>query len=77
MIFGPIKYSSNGKGLWRRWNIPSWFIAPMEKAWFYKRFFFEAVMFMVKDKRKYNKNLNKNWFYTLYEVDRTNVTSSF
>ena len=51
------------KGLWRRWNIPSWFITPIEKAWFYKRFFFEAVMFMVKNKRKYNKNVNKNWFY--------------
>ena len=27
----------------------------MEKAWFYKRFFFEVVMVMVRDKRKYNK----------------------
>ena len=76
-FLGQLNIAPVEKGLWRRWNIPSWFIAPMEKAWFYKRFFFEAVMFMVKDKRKYNKNLNKNWFYTLYEVDRTNVTSSF
>ena len=33
----------------------SWFIAPMEKAWFYKRFFIKVVMVkgknvMVKDK---------------------------
>ena len=33
----------------------SWFIAPMEKTWFYKRFFIELVMvkdknIMVKDK---------------------------
>ena len=48
------------KGLWWQWNIPSWFIAPMKKTWFYKRFFFEVVMFMVKDKRKYNQNVNKN-----------------
>ena len=34
MIFGP-----NGKTLWRQWNIPQWFIVPMEKAWFYKKFF--------------------------------------
>ena len=26
----------------------SWFIAPMEKAWFYERFFIKVVM--VKDK---------------------------
>ena len=33
----------------------SWFIAPMEKTWFYERFFIEVVIvkdknFMVKDK---------------------------
>ena len=61
------------KGLLRQWSIPSQFVAPLEEAWFYKRLFFEVVMFMVKEKRKYNKNQ----LYTLYEVDRTNVTSSF
>ena len=29
--------------------------SPMDKAWFYERFFFEVVIVMVKDKRKYNK----------------------
>ena len=48
------KHSPNGKGmiyspdgimvpvgiaLWRQWNIPPWFTAPVEKAWFYERFF--------------------------------------
>ena len=32
-----------------QWNISSWFIAPMEKAWLYKRLFFEMVMVTVKD----------------------------
>ena len=41
------------KALWRQWNTHPWFIAPMKKVWFYKRFFFEAVMAMVKD----NKNI--------------------
>ena len=36
--------------LWRQWNIPSWFIAPMEKAWFYIIFSFEVVMVIVKIK---------------------------
>ena len=35
--------------LWPRWDIPSWFIAPMEKAWFYERLFFEVVIVMIKD----------------------------
>ena len=35
----------------------SWFIAPMEKAWFYERFFIEVVM--VKDKNvMVNGNIN-------------------
>ena len=38
------------KGLWRQWNIPPWFKAAMEKAWFYERFFFKFVMVMVKKK---------------------------
>ena len=49
------KHSPNGLwyGLWPQWNTPSWFIAPMEKAWFYERLFFEVVIVMMKDK-KYN-----------------------
>ena len=39
------------KALWTQGNIVSWFIAPMEKAWFYKRLFFEVVIVMVKDKK--------------------------
>ena len=39
------------KTLWPQLNIPSWFIAPIEKAWFYERLFFEVVIVMVKDKK--------------------------
>ena len=28
-----------------------WFTAPMEKAWFYERWFFDVVIVMVKDKK--------------------------
>ena len=45
------------KALWRQWNIPPWFIASMNKAWFYERFSFEVVMVMVKDKIKCNKKM--------------------
>ena len=45
----PMEYSPNGKGIWRQWNIPLWFVAPMEKSCFYERLFFEEVMVMVKD----------------------------
>ena len=44
-----------------QWNILSWFIAPMEKAWFYDRLFFKVVIVMVKYKKhhkRYNVNLN-------------------
>ena len=41
-----------------QWNISSWLIAPRVKTWFYKRFFSEVVMVMVKDKRKYNKKIS-------------------
>ena len=40
----------------------------MEKAWFYKRFFFELVK---------RWNVNKNYLYALYEVDRNNVAINF
>ena len=36
---------------------PMVYIAPVEKAWFYVRFFFEVVIVMVKDERKYNKKI--------------------
>ena len=53
-----MEYSPNGKGIWPEGNIVSWFIAPMEKAWFYKRLFFEVVIVMARDKntvKKYSK----------------------
>ena len=46
-----MEYSPNRKVLWPQGNIASWFIAPMKKAWFYKRLFFEVVIVMVKDKK--------------------------
>ena len=46
-----MEYSPNGKGIWPQGNIVSWFIAPMEKAWFYKRLFFELVIVMARDKK--------------------------
>ena len=36
-----------------QWKITSWFIAPMEKEWFCERLFFEVIITMVKDKKKY------------------------
>ena len=33
------------KELWPQWNIPSYFIGLMEKAWFYE------IIVMVKDKK--------------------------
>ena len=39
------------KALWPQENVISWFIAPMEKAWFYKRLFFDVVIVMVKEKK--------------------------
>ena len=43
--------------LWCQWNIPPWFIDPGVKAWFFKILFFEVVMIILKDKRKYNKKI--------------------
>ena len=49
------KYIPNGKSmvydpmdkeLWLQWNIPSYFIAPVEKAWFYE------IIVMAKDKKR-------------------------
>ena len=66
--------------LWRQWNIPPWLIVPMEKAWFHVRFFFEAAIVMIKDTRKCDKKMQcqkKKLFYTLYEVGKSNVITSF
>ena len=66
------------KALWTRWNIPSQFIAPMKKPWFYERLFFEVIV-MVKDKKiRYKRyDVNQNQFQALHEMDKSNVTSSF
>ena len=40
------------KELCPQWNIPSKFLAPMEKAWFYEILFFQVVIVMVKDKKR-------------------------
>ena len=53
------------KTLWSQWNIHLQFIAPMEKAWFYERLFYQVVIVKAKDKKR------------LQEVDKSNVTSSF
>ena len=42
------------KTLRGQWNIPQWFIAPVERPCFYERSFSEGVMAMVQDKKKYN-----------------------
>ena len=39
------------KELWPQWNIPSSFIAPMEKVWFYEVLFFQMVIVMVTVKK--------------------------
>ena len=41
------------KELWPQWNIPSYFIAPMEKVWFSEILFFQVVIVMVKDKKRF------------------------
>ena len=41
------------ENVWYRpqWNVSSWFIAHMEKEWFYQRLFFEVVIVMIKIKK--------------------------
>ena len=41
------------KRAWFRsqWNMLSWFIAPIDKAWFHERLFFEVVIVVVKDEK--------------------------
>ena len=39
------------KALWPQENVVSWFIDPMEKAWFYKRSFFDVVIVTVKERK--------------------------
>ena len=67
LIYGPMHISQWNippmeKALWSQWNIATWFIASVEKAWFYERLLFEVVIVMVKDKKRQNKrnNVNKN-----------------
>ena len=52
MLFG----SSGIQPQWKSIMVPMEY-SPMEEAWFYIRLFFEVVMVMVKDKRKYNKKI--------------------
>ena len=42
----------------------SWFTAPLEKAWFYDRLFFEEVIVKIK-------------IYALYEVHKSNLPVAF
>ena len=55
-----VKHSPNGiitpleKALWPQWRITPLFLAPMEKARFYEKLFFELVIVMVRDKKKYS-----------------------
>ena len=34
-----------------QWNIPLWFIAYIEKLWFYQRLFFKVVIVMIQIKK--------------------------
>ena len=56
------------KALWPKWSISWWFIAPMEKAWFYERLFLELVTVIVKDKKmqykRYTISIKINHDYT-------------
>ena len=70
-----MEYSPNGKGIWPQGNIVSWFIAPMEKAWFYKRLFFEVVIVMARDKKYSMKDAMSNLILCI-TCDKSNFTSS-
>ena len=52
-----MEYSHNGKGTVAAMEHTPMIYSPVKKAWFYKKIFFEVVMAMVKDKRKYNKKI--------------------
>ena len=60
-FMAPIEYRPNGKGIIVSIKYTTWFIAPMEKAWFNERLFFKVVIII----------------FLLYEVNKSNVTSSF
>ena len=52
-------YDPNGEGIMTPMEYKLMFIAPMEKAWFYEKLFFEVVIVMVKDKKiqyRYNNS---------------------
>ena len=50
-VMAPMEKTLMEKALWTQWNMFSWFIAPMDKAWFYGRLFFKEIIVMVKDKK--------------------------
>ena len=80
-LWPQLNKASMEKALWLQWNIPSWFIALMEKAWFSERFFFEVVIVMVNVKqKKYSirgKMSIKISFMHYIKCTRVNVTSTF
>ena len=66
------------KVLWSQWNISVWFIASMVKVWIYERLFFEVVIVVVKEEKKYSiKDAMSIKFANFHQVDKNNVTSSF
>ena len=54
----PMEYSPNGKDIMTPMEYTPWFIS----SCFYETFFFEGVMVMVKDEKKYNIK----YIYLLY-----------
>ena len=46
-----MEYKPNGKGIVAQKEYSLVVYSPMEKAWFYKRLFFEVVIIMVKGKK--------------------------
>ena len=55
----------------------SWFTAPMEKAWFHVRLFFEEIIVMVKDKKKYSIKDTMLIKLSFMHYMKSNVTRSF
>ena len=75
-FMAPMDYSPNGKGIMVPMDYNPMVYNPNEKdKVYYERLFFEVVMIMVK-KKKYNIK-DRNLFYTLLEVGKGNVASSF
>ena len=53
-------YDPNGGGTMTPMEYNLMFIAPIEKAWFYEKLFFEVVIVMVKDKKIEYKRYNNS-----------------